>query len=166
MPLEFAPGLAYQGVEELRFPPGFGKPEDPFYFTYAFAWAITADSAPDVERLTKDMKPYFDGLMTAVAKSKKRTDIAVDTRVELQPDTKAREHESNDPWRLLATGTITTVDAFYTGKALTLNCRFYVPFGPPRARDRIVYFEASPKLETEAVAAALRHLRFGFKVHR
>lgn len=162
-PLDFAPSLPYQGLEELRFSPDFGKADRPLFFTYAFVWAIKGDQPPSVEQLSKDMKVYFDGLMIAVAKSNKIPNAVINTKVELQPDTKAREHVQGDPWRLLATGSIWTYDSFFTKKSLQLDCRFYVPFGPPRPKDQIVYFEGSPQLGKAEIEQALRSVRLDFK---
>jgi hypothetical protein len=44
-PLEFAPALAYRGVEELRFPKAFLVPGDDWYFSYAFVWHVAAPGA-------------------------------------------------------------------------------------------------------------------------
>ena len=74
-PLEFAPGLAYRGVEELRFPPGFFKKGEERYFSYAFLWYVVAPGPADVEVLERDLVAYFEGLARAVGGAE-RADIA------------------------------------------------------------------------------------------
>jgi hypothetical protein len=59
-PLEFAPTLAYRGVEELRFPPGFLDPGSTHFFSYAFAWVIDPP-LPDASALERDLSTYFGG---------------------------------------------------------------------------------------------------------
>src|SRR5688572_11575898 len=50
-PLDFAPGLKHQGVEEIRFSPGFSKPGDQQFFSYAFIWLIPATESIDAANL-------------------------------------------------------------------------------------------------------------------
>src|SRR5262249_24546269 len=65
-PLDFAPGVAHSGVEELRFAPGFIDPAAPGYWSYAFVWR-TADPAPlDAAALGAELTAYFRGLIDAV----------------------------------------------------------------------------------------------------
>jgi hypothetical protein len=65
-PLGFAPAIAHTGVEELRFPPGFYKPESPGYWSYAFVWRTTDPAALDSAQLAAELTLYFKGLITAV----------------------------------------------------------------------------------------------------
>ena len=65
-PLGFAPSLAYEGLEELRFAPGMFKAGQEDFWTYAFVWWITPrpDLTPDI--LARDLEIYFEGLTGAV----------------------------------------------------------------------------------------------------
>jgi hypothetical protein len=69
-PLDFAPAIAHQGAEELRFPAGFFKPESPAYWSYAFVWRTTDAAQLDAAQLTSEMTVYFKGLITAVDEKK------------------------------------------------------------------------------------------------
>lgn len=65
-PLDFAPGVAHKGVEELRFAPGFFDPGAPGYWSYAFVWR-TGDAAElDAAALGDQLTLYFRGLIAAV----------------------------------------------------------------------------------------------------
>ena len=65
-PLDFAPGLAHKGVEELRFAPGFFDPSAPGYWSYAFVWRTDDAAAMDAASLGGELTVYFRGLIAAV----------------------------------------------------------------------------------------------------
>jgi hypothetical protein len=65
-PLEFAPGIPHQGVEELRFAPGFFDPAAPGYWAYAFVWRTSDPAALDASGLAAELTQYFRGLIAAV----------------------------------------------------------------------------------------------------
>jgi hypothetical protein len=65
-PLEFAPSLAHRGVEELRFAPGFLKPGEPGYWSYAFTWRTEDAAVLDAPALGRELTEYFQGLVAAV----------------------------------------------------------------------------------------------------
>jgi hypothetical protein len=73
-PLEFAPQLAHTGIEELRFAPGFGKPETPGYWSYAFVWRTGDPAMLDAGTLGSELTAYFRGLIDAVDQKKQVTD--------------------------------------------------------------------------------------------
>ena len=68
-PLDFAPELDYQGLEELRFAPGMFKTESENLWSYTFVWWFPDSTEVSNERLEKDLSRYFEGLMVAVGES-------------------------------------------------------------------------------------------------
>ena len=72
-PLDFAPDVKHTGVEELRFPPGFFKADQPDYWSYAFVWRTTDAAQLDAKQLGDEVTAYFKGLIGEVAKAKKLT---------------------------------------------------------------------------------------------
>ena len=113
-PLDFAPTLDYTGYEELRFSPEFGKSDRPLFFTYAFLWVVPETTVLDKERLQRDLKTYFDGLMRAVAKDKKLEVATLDTKVVVTD-----APPGPDQFTFLAQ--IETFDAFFTKAPLKLE---------------------------------------------
>jgi hypothetical protein len=75
-PLEFAPSVTHQGVEELRFAPGFFDPAASGYWAYTFAWRTTDPADLDAAALGSELTAYFRGLLTAVDEGKTITDRA------------------------------------------------------------------------------------------
>ena len=60
-PLEFAPELDYEGVEELRFAPGMFTEGAEDYWTYAFVWWLPSDVALGPEQAgprPRDLLPW------------------------------------------------------------------------------------------------------------
>ena len=73
-PLEFAPSLAHNGVEELRFAPGFFDPSAPGYWSYAFVWRTEDPAALDAAAVGGELTAYFRGLIAAVDQAKQITE--------------------------------------------------------------------------------------------
>jgi hypothetical protein len=73
-PLEFAPGLAHKGVEELRFAPGFFDPSAPGYWSYTFVWRTEDPATLDAAAMGTELTAYFRGLIDAVDSTKQIAD--------------------------------------------------------------------------------------------
>lgn len=73
-PLDFAPGVAHRGVEELRFAPGFFDPAAAGYWSYAFVWRTEDAAALDAAGIGAELTAYFRGLIGAVDEAKTITD--------------------------------------------------------------------------------------------
>jgi hypothetical protein len=70
-PIEFAPGIAYQGEEHLRFTPGWGKPETEEFWSYCFLWWVDDKAVITKESLERDLKEYYSGLVGRNIESRK-----------------------------------------------------------------------------------------------
>ncbi len=73
-PLDFAPELKHQGVEELRFMPGFFDPASPNRWSYAFLWKLSDAELPSRAQLESELVLYFKGLCTEVGGKKFKMD--------------------------------------------------------------------------------------------
>lgn len=154
-PLPFAPELKYKGFEELRFAPGMFKPETDTYFTYIFAMKITDDAALDAGALQTLLETYFRGLCGAVAKDKK---LDIDTS-KISSQVRAEQTETQGARHFR--GTVETIDAFVTGKPLTLNVEMMViDMGPT---DHRIFAALSPKPTDSPVWKQLRTFMDQFK---
>ena len=110
-PLEFAPTIALEGVEELRFAPGMFDPASDTYFTYAFLWFVKGKPHFDAAQLEKDLLAYFKGLYNAVSKVENKNTSGFQATV--TSASTANSFEAVVRW----------VDPFTTEKDLTLNLR-------------------------------------------
>jgi hypothetical protein len=73
-PLDFAPGIAHKGVEELRFAPGFFDPAAAGYWSYAFVWRTEDAAAMDAAAVGGELTAYFRGLIDAVDETRQITE--------------------------------------------------------------------------------------------
>lgn len=65
IPIAFAPQIPYQGVEDIRFAPGWGDAKSDAYWTYAFLWYLDGRQKIDSKVLASHLKAYYTGLIAA-----------------------------------------------------------------------------------------------------
>ncbi len=161
-PLEFAPDLPYQGVEELRFSPGMFKPDQGGYWSYAFVWWLDGRPALDAAELSSSLKRYFTGLCTAVAKDKGHPIDPARFAASVHALAAARKQ---DHAVAAFAGTVDAYDAFVTGKPIVLNVEVWV-WDCDRSGKRAALVLASPKSASAPVWSALRQRRDAFACHQ
>lgn len=114
-PLDFAPDLEYQGLEELRFAPGMFDTTATDYFTYMFVMVLEGSHDFTIPETKKFIASYFRGLSSAVGQGK---EISVDTSLitvtVMRPDIKTGKHEGYFI-------TVNFIDTFSGGRLVTLN---------------------------------------------
>ena len=71
IPINFAPQIPYQGVEDIRFSPGWAKRTSDEYWTYAFLWYL--DKLPETNAgiIAGNLKAYYAGLVKSNTDSAK-----------------------------------------------------------------------------------------------
>lgn len=154
-PLDFAPELDYEGLEELRFAPGMFDAESDEFWTYAFVWWVSIDTKLPPERLESDLESYFRGLSVAVAKAREFDPGEPTYKVELG------ETPSPNGMYTRFDVVVDTFDPFTTREAVRLNGR--VEFTPCHKQEHLaVLFLFSPKPKSHAVWKPLREIRDGF----
>lgn len=62
-PISFAPSIAYKGVEDVRFTPGWGDPKSNDYWSYAFLWYLDGAVTITPEAMEKNLVAYYSGLI-------------------------------------------------------------------------------------------------------
>lgn len=161
-PLEFAPDLPYQGVEELRFSPGMFKPDQEGYWSYAFVWWLDGRPALDAAELSSSLKRYFTGLCTAVAKDKGDAidPVKFSASVHAVAPTRKQDHAV-----AAFAGTVDAYDAFVTGKPIVLKVEVWV-WDCDRSGKRAALVLASPKPASDPIWSALRQRRDAFACHQ
>lgn len=63
LPPDFAPGIPYKGVEDIRFTPGWGDPKSEEHWTYSFLWWLDENAVINVDKLQEALKLYYNGLV-------------------------------------------------------------------------------------------------------
>jgi len=150
-PLEFAPDLPYEGLEELRFSPGMFDAESEEFWSYAFIWWVAPDAQRDAESLSRHLETYFRGLAGAVAGSREISvgDAGFSASIEVATGGDFR-------------GVAETFDAFVTEGEI----RLHVAGGPTRceAQNRqAIFFLLSPQDFDHEVWTTLNTIREGFR---
>ncbi|MEZ5083249.1 MAG: hypothetical protein R2750_07345 [Bacteroidales bacterium] len=121
-PLGFAPGIKYEGFEELIFSPGMFDTVAPDYFSYIFVMSINNEKEVSISTLKEVLLAYYKGLSQSVAESKETT---IDTSVitcsvaKLKNDFRESEHYS---------AKITFIDSFTDNRKISLNLELDVKY--------------------------------------
>lgn len=141
-PLGFAKTLRYEGVEEIRFMPGFFDANAPGYWSYAFAWVLSPGDPLGQPELESDLVTYFRGLCHEVGEGKFTFDDG-------------RFKASLNPVGDGLGGTVATYDPFGKGQPLMLNVRVRQSTCPGANAERIVLFSITPRPDDDATRTAL-----------
>lgn len=72
-PLEWAPSIAYSGIADLMFAPGFNDENSPEFFSYVGFWWLKGKHQLSAEQLQKDLLTYYRGLSEDFGKMSKFT---------------------------------------------------------------------------------------------
>jgi hypothetical protein len=154
-PLDFAPELNYEGLEELRFAPGMFDADSEDFWTYAFIWWIPEETSIDPDSLASDLEAYFSGLGHVVAK-----DRGLDTSG-ASYDVILAAADSDYDYK----GEAKIFDSFVTGKMISLNIRVKKIACPDQVR-LAVFFELSPQPYSQDVWATLAGIGEEFQCNR
>ncbi|HPH29980.1 MAG TPA: hypothetical protein PLA87_24215 [Pseudomonadota bacterium] len=137
-PLPFAQDLHHQGLEELRFAPGFFDPSAPGYFSYAMIWWLRDREPLTAEQLSLELLHYYQGLCNAVRTSQ-LTPQQPFFSAHLSPT------DTDFPGWDSMSGEAHLYDAFKTGQPLTLQLRVYQrECGPSTDQDMTLHTQKQP----------------------
>lgn len=142
IPIEFAPQIAYKGVEDLRFAPGWGDAASEEYWSYAFLWWLEGKPVLDAATFQQNLKDYYSGLVGRNIISRK---IPAEKVVPVNTKITKIKTAAND--LATYTGTVSMLD-YMAQKPVVLNCVIHVKNCSARTA---VIFEVSPKPAGHAV---------------
>jgi hypothetical protein len=154
-PIDFAPGIPYKGMEELRFAPGWSNNKSDEYWAYAFVWFIKGKQSLNRDTLNSYLMQYYNGLYTSNLKGKSAPPAGF-----TKADMKSVRPLLND--KETYEGTITTLD-FLTGQPITFNARIRVRTYPEVDHTAIL-FEISPQAYQQPVWGKMNIIITGFSV--
>ncbi|HTN37869.1 MAG TPA: hypothetical protein VL053_12395 [Arachidicoccus sp.] len=63
IPIDFAPQINYEGVEDLRFTAGWGDLKSKDYWSYAYLWYLNGMPAINADSIATNLNHYYDGLI-------------------------------------------------------------------------------------------------------
>lgn len=139
-PIRFAKEIQYTGMEEARFPKGWGDSTSTEFWTYAFAWEIETEKALIEADFEINLQYYFDGLLGLNFDRKEKV---TQTNANF-----INKEVSNNISRYA--GKIKTFDTRFTQKPMTLHVQALSHFCE-KEKQSIVLFKFSPKPFEHAV---------------
>lgn len=155
-PLEFAPELEYQGLEELRFAPGMFQEGSADFWSYVFVWWVPEETRFETQRLQTDLEGYFRGLTTAVAEARDFDPGEPEFEVQLEPI------ESSTPDPVQWEGTAATYDVFVSREPLQLGLRIDIIPCPSQGHVAAIFL-LSPQPRDHSIWEVLESFRGDFR---
>ena len=159
LPAPFASSIPYNGMEDIRFTPGWGKQESNDYWSYAFVWYLDSTINPDVPAVEKNLSAYYTGLMK----------VNIDTTRIKAPEipianVKMKEIQSAKGSVRSFEGTVNTLD-FLTWKPISFNLRIHVRWCPEDNKT-LIFHEISPRPYSDMVWKSLDELWEGLRCRK
>lgn len=133
-PIRFAKEIQYTGMEEARFPKGWGDSTSTEFWTYAFAWEIETEEALAEADFEINLQYYFDGLLGLDFDRKEKV-------TQTNANFIKKETSKNKSWYV---GKIKTFDTRFTKKAMTLHVQALSHFCE-KEKQSVILFKFSPK---------------------
>lgn len=156
IPIGFAPSIAYKGVEDIRFTPGWGKRETNEYWSYAFLWYLDGTPQFDSKIIEKNLVAYYTGLINVNTDTSKidatklsAVKAAIKTRTPGKGDLKSFE------------GTVNMID-YLTREPITINLLIHIKSCEGQNKT-FVFHEISAKPYNDPVWNGLHQLWANFK---
>ncbi len=159
IPIEFAPSIRYAGVEDIRFTKGWSDQKSPEYWSYAFLWLLDDAPVQNTAIIQKNLNAYYDGL---VGRNITKRSIPKTLVIKTQAKLKVIKTEKEDLHTYL--GTIHMLD-YMAQKPMVLHAKIHVK-KCPGSTQTIVFYQLSPKPDTEPVWVTLNALWSRFKCER
>lgn len=155
-PIDFAQTIPYQGIEEIRFTPGWGDANSNDYWTYTFLWFIDGSPQVNAALLNTYLTIYFDGLYHSNNKSS--TDSTGFTKTNITITTTAAGDQET------YSGKISTMN-FLTQKKITIYITIHVQRYSD-VNETAIFFEISPKPYSDQVWSRLDDIVSGFQIQK
>lgn len=151
IPIEFAPGIKYSGVEDVRFTKGWGEVTSNEYWSYAFLWYLDGKPVINQQDIEKNLAMYYDGLIGQNVEPRK---IPRELVKPVKVTVKKIPTQNGD--QSTYTGTIQMLD-YMQQKPMTLNCIVHQKLCNGQNKT-FVFHEISPRPLTDPVWTSLKKL--------
>src|SRR5829696_7849428 len=157
IPIAFAPQIPYKGVEDIRFPPGWGNVKSDEYWSYAFLWYLKGTPKTSSTIIAANLKAYYTGLIAINTDSAKLNAIPQEQR---QVKTSFKEMATVKGDLKTFKGTVDMLD-FMQLKPITLYCIVHLK-ACPEEKKTILFYELSPKAYGEKIWLSFDQLWLNF----
>lgn len=159
IPIEFAPKIPYNGVEDLRFTPGWGNAKSDEYWTYFFLWYLDEMPFTNETTIQTNLNAYYTGL---IGRNIEKRKIPADKLFPVKTSIEEVQTEQGD----LKTyhGTIAMLD-YMEQRPITLNCIVHLKSCEGQSKG-FIFYEISPKPLTDIIWTKLELLWRSFNCKR
>lgn len=151
LPAEFAPQMSFTGVEELRFPVGWGDSTSAEYWSYAYLWWLNRNTAVNEVTLQTNFQALYTGL---VGRNIVRRQIPLNKQVRTSVSVRKIKTETGDVQTFK--GQTQMLD-YMTQKPMLLNLLIHVK-DCSKENHTAVFVEVSPKPLTHYIWKELKQL--------
>src|SRR5258705_13837542 len=148
IPIEFAPGIPYKGIEDIRFTPGWGNAKSEEYWSYAFLWYLDEMPVTNETTLQANLNAYYTGL---IGRNIEKRKIPAEKLFPVKTSMKEVKVEPGDVKTFL--GSISMLD-YMEQKPIVLNCVVHVKLCAGQSKG-FLFYEISPKPSSDKVWASL-----------
>jgi hypothetical protein len=148
IPIEFAPGIPYKGVEDIRFTPGWGNVKSDEYWSYAFLWYLNEVPITNEAVIQTNLNAYYTGL---IGRNIEKRKIPAEKLFPVKTSMKEEKAGSGDVKTFR--GSISMLD-YMEQRPITLNCMVHVKSCAGQSKG-FIFYEISPKPLTDKVWASL-----------
>jgi len=155
IPISFAPEIKYNGVEDIRFSPGWGNPESNEYWTYAFLWYLNGEIKTNSKIVENNLTTYYTGLLEANLDPLK---IPAGEWVPVTTKIEKVKAEGGDIKTFK--GSIHMFD-YIEYKPITLNCIVHLNYCKEQDKT-VLFYELSPMPFSDQIWQSLNQLWSGF----
>ena len=156
IPIEFAPQIPYQGIEDLRFTPGWGDSTTNEYWAYSFLWYLYGKPETSAKIIEENLKLYYTGLIGRNIEKRKIPADKIFT-----PKTSFKEIKTSSGDLKTYQGTIYMLD-YMQQKPISLNCMVHLKACETLKEKTLIFYEISPKPLTDSIWRLLNKLNTSF----
>lgn len=151
IPIDFALSIPYQGVEDLRFAPGWSDSKSNDYWTYAFLWYLKGKPDVNARNIENNLTAYYTGL---IGRNIDRRKIPKEKLVPVKVTIREDKPHTGDlrTW----SGTIDMLD-YMEQKPITLNCVVHLRLCPGKD-NTFMFYQISPRASTNEIWKDLQKL--------
>jgi hypothetical protein len=151
-PIEFAPTIAYKGVEDLRFAPGWSDAKSNQYWAYAFLWYLEGHPEITAQITEKNLTAYYSGL---VGRNIDKRKIPKEKLVPVKVSLKKTTPDNGDLQTF--SGTVDMLD-YMAQKPITLHCVVHLRTCAGKTNNTFMFYQLSPQPLTSTVWKDLQKL--------
>ncbi|MFT5524034.1 MAG: hypothetical protein ACI9G1_005687 [Pirellulaceae bacterium] len=156
LPAGFAEDMQVKGIEEIRFAPGWRKPDSPNFFSYVFVFAVEGKDTFSDKVIERELMTYYKGLCKAVIRN---PDLDVSGfKIDMTKDKTAGKGPANATNIVQYSAKLDWIEPFATKKSQQLNFEIQ-SYSIPGSESTFLFVAASPSKTDSDIWTKMRAVR-------